>query len=387
MYQYSTTIKKVPHIFLYAKGSIQSQLSLSTTNAYLSQHILTNIYNTNYFFILTCILFTGRLKTCIQVVLEYDLDPTISRTMDMTSKELVRHRTCMHCAADMQDFEILNILVSECKSVSDINIQDEDGNTVLHLIASAIDGSLYHQKAIMILLDKGLHPDTKNNQGLTALHFLCANRSFSEGEMIEPLIELLLNLNCDPNAMDESGCTPLIIACAHREWNVCKILLQHGADMNVPCRLDSSLLLMSQRSQSNCSEAQESMNRETFVPFTEISDCTASDLFPRKARLEMFEAISMPQTWVPDENRDRCMNCADLFITKFSIYNLVKVSGNTITRHHCRHCGRLVCDSCLGEDMPRDWLPGFIQKTFPNERKMKICKVCRTVLGRPPDEL
>lgn len=268
--------------------------------------------------------------------------------------------------------------------MSDINVKDGNGNTVLHLIASAIDGSLYHQKAIMILLDKGLKPDLKNDHGVIALHLLCANRSFSEGEMIEPLIELFLNLNSDANAKDDSGCTPLIIACAHREWSVCKILLQHGADMNVGCRLDSSMLLQSQRSQSNCSEDSAS-NQETFIPFTEICDCTASDLFPRKARLEMFEAISSPQTWVPDDNRDRCMNCAELFSTKFSIYSLVKsasVSGAN-TRHHCRHCSRLICASCLGEDsLPSEWLPEFVTKSFPNERKLKVCKVCHELFDR-----
>ena len=195
-----------------------------------------------------------------------------------------------------------------------------------------------------------------------------------------------MNLNCDPNCMEETGCTPLIIACAHREWSVCKILLQHGADMNIPCALHSALLLRSQRSQSNSVDQGESSNgtpvKETFIPFKEISDCTASDLFPRKMRQEMFEAISVSQTWVPDDNRDRCMNCADLFVVKFSIYNLMKRTSSSkyVSRHHCRHCGRLVCDNCLAdEEIGREKLPVFVRLQFKNENKLKVCKVCSLI--------
>ena len=336
-----------------------------------------------------------RLLDCVQVILEYDFDPSIAKTMDMSSFEMSTHTTCLHLAAEVQDFEILNILVTESKNLSDINIRDSMGNSVLHLISSAIDGTLIHQKAIMILLDKGIEPDMKNNQGVTPLHLLCANRSFIEGEMIEPMIELLLHLNCDPNGMDETGCTPLIIACAHREWSVCKILLQHGADMNLPCALHSALLLRSQRSQSNSidggdpSSSKGTPTKETFIPFTEISDCTASDLFPRKARQEMFEAISVSQSWVPDNNRDRCMNCADLFAVKFSIYNLVSRNSSkksSSTRHHCRHCGRLICDNCLAnEEIDREKLPLFVRLQFKNEKKMKVCKVCCEIFSREPE--
>ena len=175
-----------------------------------------------------------KLISCIIVLLSYDFDPSISRTIDLNSLELIDHKSCLHYAAELENFDILNLFLgSEHKSLSDINVRSDNGDTILHVVAAINSGDLHHQKSIMLLLEKGIFPDIKNNQGVTALHLLCANRSFSMAEMIEPLIELLLNMNCDPNSMDDSGCTPLIIACAHREWAVCKILLQFGADMNV----------------------------------------------------------------------------------------------------------------------------------------------------------
>jgi len=189
----------------------------------------------------------------LQVLLSYDFDPSTSRTMDPNTLELVGHQSCLHLCAELHDFEQLTVLGTESKILSDINVADADGNTVLHAVAEINSGTPSHQKAFIILLDKGIAPDARNGRGVTALHLLCANRSFSEAEMIEPLIEvlctlllplsssysrvlflqLLLNMGCNPNARDASGCTPLIIACAHREWSVCEILLQFGADMNV----------------------------------------------------------------------------------------------------------------------------------------------------------
>ena len=85
--------------------------------------------------------------------------------------------------------------------------------------------------------------------------------------------------------------------------------------IQLPCRLDSELLLRSQsKSESSYSltslterESHENNNTTHLHPnpFAQIVDCTASDLFPKRARHEMFSAISAPQTWVPDQNRDR----------------------------------------------------------------------------------
>ena len=274
------------------------------------------------------------LISCIMVMLSYDFDPSSHRTMNPNTLDLVEHKSCLHLAAELEDLELLNILIADSKTLAYINVRDEKGNSVLHSVIEISAGTLAHQKAIMILLDKGISPDAKNSHGATPLHLLCANRSFSDAEMIEPLIELLLNMNCDPNSRDDSGCTPLIIACAHREWAVCKVLLLFGADMNAPCRLDSKLLLRSQNSISSpprvvaasslsadlasfsAERSRKSFSCEsgggdnsipspTYIPFSEIVDCTASDLFPKRARCEMFGAISSTQTWVPDDNRDR----------------------------------------------------------------------------------
>ena len=107
------------------------------------------------------------MLACIQVALSYECDPTNSRTIDLNSLELVDHKSCLHYLAELQKFELLNMLVTESKAMSDLNVRDVNGNTVLHVLAEANAGTQVHQKSIMILLDKGIAPDMKNNHGVT----------------------------------------------------------------------------------------------------------------------------------------------------------------------------------------------------------------------------
>lgn len=50
-------------------------------------------------------------------------------------------------------------------------------------------------------------------------------------------------------------------------------------------------------------------------------------------------ARSRTEGWVPDSDAKMCQRCD----TKFTLIN---------RRHHCRHCGKVVCGGCSGEQMP-----------------------------------
>ncbi|RZF38114.1 hypothetical protein LSTR_LSTR006513, partial [Laodelphax striatellus] len=56
---------------------------------------------------------------------------------------------------------------------------------------------------------------------------------------------------------------------------------------------------------------------------------------------------------------DICLECG----TKFGI---------TMRKHHCRHCGRLLCSSCSSFEMP-------ILK-FNLNKPVRVCGVCLDVL-------
>lgn len=51
---------------------------------------------------------------------------------------------------------------------------------------------------------------------------------------------------------------------------------------------------------------------------------------------DMLGAICSPQSWIPDSFSEQCMSCEKGF-------------GFMTRRHHCRHCGRLICKQCQRE--------------------------------------
>ena len=117
-----------------------------------------------------------KLCNCIKFMLSFDVDPSLSYSVDPVTLELVVHNSCMHAAAYCQDFELLSILISEAKQLSDINAKNQSTKTVLHMVASAEDGTSVQQKCIMLLLDKGADPNATSKDGATPLHLVCANR-------------------------------------------------------------------------------------------------------------------------------------------------------------------------------------------------------------------
>ncbi|KAJ1623404.1 hypothetical protein T492DRAFT_554496, partial [Pavlovales sp. CCMP2436] len=62
-----------------------------------------------------------------------------------------------------------------------------------------------------------------------------------------------------------------------------------------------------------------------------------------------------PPAWLPDAAARCCQACARLF-------------GAATRRHHCRHCGRILCDTCSTERAP-------IAK-FGLHAPLRVCGAC-----------
>jgi ankyrin repeat protein len=354
---------------------------------------------------------------CVRILLSYGANPNIP--------EPIHQRTVLHLAALSMNYELLAVVITESLHIPvTIDLTDLEGNSSLLLIANSDRYPLSMQntsgkhsgntavatpasvttdgetpssvssstlaikepwKLLMLLLDKGSSIQLSNEKGITVLHYLCANRYFSRFNRLEPLIELLLEMGADPNAHDSDGCTPLIIAVAYREWNISKLLLDAGGDLNIPCNMNSAFLQLGIGSTVNhplnaeshliTSSSSKHPSDQKTKEILNTADCTASDLMPKSPRYRLFASIKVLQTRIPGETRDRCMNCGNNFIQSSSFFRSMISSG----KHHCRYCHRVVCQDCSPHEVSRSKFPIFVRECY-HEASLRACIVCETIL-------
>jgi ankyrin repeat protein len=362
---------------------------------------------------------------CVKVLLAYGADPTVC--------DAARRRSVIHVAVDTGNPELLACILLESRHLIQLNSPDNDGNSAIHLASMSTNRSGQQQKMITLLLDRGASALVLNNRQISALHFVTANRFLCESSLAEPLVEILLDQEASPNAQDCDGCTPLVIAAAHREWGLCRLLLEAGGDLNIPCPMNCYML------------SHNVLFNSARDEFIKKSECTASDLLPRKARSMLFPYICVMQTLIPSEQRDHCMNCGEMFCgsgssssasgtsssssgggggisslfggggmasigigktssgrslstatttttttvsedagSKFFgkkstgfMTNLFQSFGLSSGKHHCRMCNRVVCQDCSSNYLELENMPEFFQENCKKaEPSYRVCKVC-----------
>jgi cytohesin len=299
----------------------------------------------------------------------------------------------LHAAAGVASVDLLVAMLRHTTVPLRLCEADINGNTSLHM-SCASERVQYVVKAVPFILECAPQAGRQaNRDGITPLHFVCANMTLCLGEEIsrmedelkegggvdtpytaavaEPLVQFLLDVGADPNAQDRDGCTPLIIACARREWEICRLLLKAGGDLNLPCAMNSQLLVGNFDIHEALAQLKHSIKRESrpsspehkhrvkksdsksaldaddsadpmlmdpaMNPAMEM-DCTANDLTPPNIRYALYSAISTAQTPVTNASsahggdggggvRDRCMNCGQEF-NELSSHSSLKTSSS-----------------------------------------------------------
>lgn len=131
--------------------------------------------------------------------------------------------------------EIVKLLLA---SGANISHQDNNGNNVLH---RAVLLSTDNEEMVRILLDSGADTNTRNNEGYSPLHLAIKMES-------KKIVEILLNSGADielplENDTDYNGCTALTLAVRFGgQEEVAKMLIDKGANVNVQDRAWASPL-------------------------------------------------------------------------------------------------------------------------------------------------
>ena len=123
-----------------------------------------------------------------------------------------------------------------CDHGANVNIQDLEGSTALHLAAS-----LQHVEAIRRLLNSGSDLTLRDHSGKQALHHLVSGYRGRRDRDLLGILHVFLGKGVDINAADHGGHTPLSIAFDSSCWDAAFTLMDCGATVCQPTLLSRAL--------------------------------------------------------------------------------------------------------------------------------------------------
>ncbi|RLN49837.1 hypothetical protein BBJ28_00022543, partial [Nothophytophthora sp. Chile5] len=253
------------------------------------------------------------------------------RNTDLTERDPVHGQSAMHIAVRFGQLHAVQLLCGKKTRSLLIDAVDNRQNTPLHLAAAK------SRRLTKYLLEQGADASRVNSRNQTplAVHIITAKRD-------EPLIsEMLLQHKTDPNGQLGNS-TLLHKAVDLKFYEIAYRLVRHGARLDV----------------------KDAHGRMVF------------EKVDRKVLRQLCSKIAFPPVWVPNTDRKSCMGC---------LRNFSRL-GVGVRRHHCRHCGRIVCGRCSHVSVESEAFPesfiGHIDRNPSDERSTlkRVCKTCSSVL-------
>lgn len=222
------------------------------------------------------------------------------------------HQRCvLHMAVEGDFPTILSVLL---ENATDPDLLDEGGSNALHLAMQ-----LGHLNCCKVLLEESeINLLSLNMKGQTCLHLLAKHGKENAAAIFSMLLATAPRFPLDKQ--DNDGNTPLLLAYLNGGTALCDSLVLAGAHPSIP-------------------------NKQGLSIFN-VPVATKQLLF------RILEQITSEPNWLEG---NFCQNCN----LKFNISH---------RKHHCRHCGRLLCKQCTNHQMP-------ILK-FDLSKAVRVCEVC-----------
>ncbi|XP_061389135.1 rabankyrin-5 [Musca vetustissima] len=225
-------------------------------------------------------------------------------------------KTPLHIAAERCNLAAVSALI---QNGADYDAVDGEGNNALHIAVRCGHLNIVRE----LLTESSINAEAINNKGRNPLHELCRTGEDNNAAAICDLF-----IECMPkypiNAPDMDGNTPLLLAFMRGQAPLCKVLVKNGACLGTENRDGISIF--------NFKLATDQLLHRLLDQLPQESPWSESDL---------------------------CQECN----SKFSL---------TMRKHHCRHCGRVVCSKCSNNDVP-------ILK-FGVNKPVRVCGICFDVL-------
>ncbi|KAJ8412357.1 hypothetical protein AAFF_G00126930 [Aldrovandia affinis] len=230
--------------------------------------------------------------------------------------ELTKHRqTALHLAAQQDLPTICSVLL---ENGVDFAAMDENGNNALHL--AVMHGRLNNVRAL--LTESNIDAEAYNLRGQSPIHVLGQYGKENAAAIFELFLECMPEYPLDKP--DSEGNTVLLLAYMKGNANLCRAIVRSGARLGV--------------------------NNNQGINIFNYQVATKQLLF------RLLDMLSKEPPWCDGSN---CYEC----VAKF---------GVTTRKHHCRHCGRLLCHKCSLKEIP-------IIK-FDLNKPVRVCDICFDVL-------
>ncbi|XP_071354919.1 zinc finger FYVE domain-containing protein 26 isoform X2 [Trachinotus anak] len=150
------------------------------------------------------------------------------------------------------------------------------------------------------------------------------------------------------------ACKALNFSCAPRERSRSDSVISLQ-DALMQCPAQDSGSLSSSRIESPTPSASSTPTHTSSSNSTERDRSSAGKKHRSSAKFQPPEQPPARKDWVPDTHQHVCMVCQR---ERFTMFN---------RRHHCRRCGRLVCNACSERKMPLEGCPGD---------EVRVCDQC-----------
>ncbi|XP_056141328.1 rabankyrin-5 isoform X2 [Lampris incognitus] len=230
--------------------------------------------------------------------------------------ELTKHRqTALHLAAQQDLATICSVLL---ENGVDFAAEDENGNNALHL--AVMQARLNNVRAL--LTESNIDAEAFNLRGQSPMHVLGHYGKENAAAIFELFLECMPEYPLDKP--DNEGNTVLLLAYMKGNANLCRAIVRAGARLGI--------------------------NNNQGINIFNYQVATKQLLF------RLLDMLSKEPPWCDGSN---CYECAAKF-------------GVTTRKHHCRHCGRLLCHKCSIKEIP-------IIK-FDLNKPVRVCDICFDVL-------
>ncbi|XP_074596039.1 rabankyrin-5 [Brevipalpus obovatus] len=232
---------------------------------------------------------------------------------DVTSQK----QTSLHLAAEHDHSSICSVLLDQG---IDFDAKDANSNNALHIACQK--GHLTTCK--VLLSESNIQADACNLRGQTPLHLVAQVAKESAATIFELFISTEPNFPI--NKQDNDGNTPLLLAYINGNVNLCRALVRSKACLGISNKNGVNLF--------NCHVASKNL------------------------LYKLLDYIVEEPVWTEG---DACSECNNRFTL-------------ALRKHHCRHCGRLLCSRCSAKmtTIPK----------FNLNRSVRVCEICYDVLEK-----